>query len=142
MYLGNKISLRENMHFFSKEDCQTVCWTCIYDAFVCAQTHLENESRTGRRKSTVFSTSFETSSSSEIACLSPRTEHSARSARCAYVSMCTILSFSRSSFSKRAQELASSMEFNFGILSRIDLSIEALKTITPTLHIGKLIEMH
>lgn len=33
------------MHFLLKEDCQTVRWTCIYDAFICTAKHLENDSR-------------------------------------------------------------------------------------------------
>lgn len=89
----------------------------------------------GRGKGTVFSTSLETSPSSEIACLSPRTEHLARGARCAYVSMRTILSsFTIIIIQQTRRELASSMEFDFGILSRIDLSIKALNN---NLHIGK-----
>lgn len=50
--------------------------------------------------------------------------------------MRTILFFSTIVIHRTRQELASSMEFYFGIFSRIDPSIKTSKPISPNLHIG------
>jgi len=43
------------MHFLLKEDCQTVHWTYVYEAFVCVPKHMENSLRLNDLEETPFS---------------------------------------------------------------------------------------